>query len=281
MWGMGEAAGRWGACGGGDKEPKEQETVQEALFKNLPNSHLTWSIKKKKINNPEGLLFLNGLTSHSIPPASGPLHMLICLPASSPSSPIIELMPHTTYILPRKGRIGCPLTPQPETLCDKPLQTGAAQCWNSPAAGMLVLNNNHHVPKGKPDASRKLDTSGRASPKPPGTSGCYTDMWWNRSWRWGPVSQAWCQTGQAVNVFCVAHRTSVATLRSRPWVTRFQSPYITPLALSPLLWLGGPKEAPSPLQLEGSLWVTSCSGLSAIGSRNLVLAPPEGALGRG
>lgn len=44
MWGMGEAAGRWGACCGGDKEPKEQETVQEALFKNLPNSHLTWSI---------------------------------------------------------------------------------------------------------------------------------------------------------------------------------------------------------------------------------------------
>ena len=42
---------------------------------------------------------------------------------------------------------------------------------------------------------------------------------------------------------------------------------------------GGPKEAPSRLQLERSLWVTSCSSPSATVSRNLVLAPPEGALG--
>lgn len=144
---------------------------------------------------------------------------------------------------------------------------------------MLVLNNNHHVPMGKPDVSRKLDASGRASPKPPGTFGSYTDMWWDRSWRRGLVSQAWCQTGRAVNIFCVAHCTSVTTLRSRPWVTRFQSPYITLLVLSPLLGLGGPKEAPSPLQLEGCLWVTSCNSPSTIGSRNPVRAPPEGVLG--
>lgn len=70
----------------------------------------------------------------------------------------------------------------------------------------------------------------------------------------------------------------MATLKSRPWATKFQSPYLTLLALSPLLGLGDPKEAPSPLQLEGSPWVTSCSSPSATGSRNLVLAPPEGAL---
>lgn len=48
-----------------------------------------------------------------------------------------------------------------------------------------VLNNSLDVPEGKPDVFGKLDTSGRARPESPGTSGCCMDRWCHESLRQG------------------------------------------------------------------------------------------------
>lgn len=49
-----------------------------------------------------------------MPVATVPLHMRICLPGSSPSSPTTELMPH--YILLTEGKGWVSPHPQVETL---------------------------------------------------------------------------------------------------------------------------------------------------------------------
>lgn len=92
-------------CGGVDIPNRKQ---LRGLF---PGTSKTPILVGVKIDNP---LFLNGLKFHSIPLASGPLHMLICLPGSSPSSPIADLMTH--YTLLRKGKGWMSSHPQLETL---------------------------------------------------------------------------------------------------------------------------------------------------------------------
>lgn len=93
------------------------------------------------------------------------------------------------------------------------------------------------------------------------------------------VSQTWCRSGRKSCQYTLygslnlSGHIEIQTLGYQiPKSLHHSIGIVTPAGA------GGPKEAPSLLQLEGSPRVTSCSSPSATGSRNLVLAPPEGAL---
>lgn len=135
------------------------------------------------------------------------------------------------------------------------------------------------MPEGKPDMSRKLGTSGRGSPKPQahvaalltGVRAGHGDG--TRCPRHG-VRVGGGAVGTALygSLNLCGHAETQTLGHQIPKSLHHSVGAVTPAGA------GGPKDAPSPLQLDGSPWVTSCSSPSVTGSRNLVLAPPEGAL---